>query len=501
MLEDAKSRKNSYFLQIIGLFFALLLLIVFLPLILSHFVIIAFNWLDLLIYGVVAFIIYLIIRGVGNSLDKKFNKSIQDFLDGKKEKILDDKGLLRTFAFLLIILLPFLLFLFALALFAAIDVGLYGFILISNLGIIDIRIPIALGVIIIGTAIAILIGLYYLFFPPKRKTLGITISHDEQEKLWDITKKIAIEIQTRPVDKIIITPDPGICVYLEGNIFSTIMGRGKRTLEIGLPSLYNLNIDEFKTILAHEYGHFSNRDTQWTPYTYSMGNSLMTALSNTPTISPAYWLLRLYANLYFKITKGFSRIREVMADVMALDLYGSEAFSNGLLKVAMNDLVFNEKMQQFVPEYLKNGQVIINFSKFLKLMYEQIEKDDRYKEHAEKVLFASNINNVYNSHLPLKTRLEYVRKFEVVKEKENEKVESIFENWDKLNERVAELYNSRLLDFLNALRLAQIKRERQFQEVRPIKKDSFNIKYCPVCGAKIKEDDNFCIGCGRKIIK
>jgi len=285
-----------------------------------------FHYQDLLLYAGVALVVYLIVRAVGGSLDKKFNQSVKDFLDGKKKELFDDKGLLRTFGFLLIVLLPFLLYLLAVALFAAIDFGLYGLLAISNVPRIPIAIPIGLGIIVIGTSIAILTGIYYLLFPPKRKTLGIEVKKNEEKKLWNITKEIVNEIQAKPIDKIVITPDPGIGVYLEGNLFSTIFGGGKRVLEVGLPSLHDLTDDEFKAILAHEYGHFINRDTQWSSFTYTVGNSLIRTLQATPgpspdeneeggmirgimSLNPAYWLLFLYVHLYFKITNGFSRIR------------------------------------------------------------------------------------------------------------------------------------------------------------------------------------------------
>lgn len=422
---------------------------------------------DLLIYAVVALIVYFIVKAVGGSLDKKFNNLVQLFLEGKKKELFDDKGLLRTFGFLLITLLPFLFYLLALALGAAIDFAYYGLMLVSNLDRVPVAILIGLAIVAIGTGIAILIGFYYLFFPPKRKTLGIVIPENDQRKLWQITKEIATEIKAKPINKIIITPDPGIGVYLEGNLFSTIFGGGKRVLEIGLSSLHSLSVNEFKAILAHEYGHFSNRDTSWGSYTYSMGNSLTSTLRALPgpsqgedskgglislmmALNPAYWLLLLYVMLYFKITSGFSRIREVMADVMAMRMYGGEAFSNGLLKVATNDLIFSEIIQsKFVPELLKEEKTISNFSKFMEVAFGGLDKKD-IDALQNDLLLKNQAHGNYDSHPALKIRIEYAKKFENGVEKDTKPVEELFDNWDEINAKVADLYNARLIYMLQA---------------------------------------------------
>jgi Zn-dependent protease with chaperone function len=456
-------------METIALLFALLLLVLFGWGIIENFFAVAFGYQDLLLYAGVALVVYLIIRAVGGSLNKKFNQSVKDFLDGKKKVLFDDKGLLRTFGFLLFLLLPLLLYLLAVALFAAIDFGLYGLLAISNIPRIPIAVPIGLGIVVIGTGISVLIGIYYLFFPPKRKTLGIEIKKGEEKKLWDITREIAIKIKAKPIDKIVITPDPGIGVYLEGNLFSTIFGGGKRVLEIGLPSMHDLTTNDFKAILAHEYGHFSNRDTQWSSFTYTVGNSLIRTLQSMPgpsrdeneevgivrgimSFNPAYWLLFLYVELYFKITNGFSRIREVMADIHAMELYGGRSFSSGLLKVSINDAIFSEIIQrEWVRKLLKEGKTISNFSKFMEAVMEAVYNlvDKKIiNELISNLLQQSESHGAYDSHPALKVRIDYAKKFAEGDEKNTETASQLFDNWDNINEKVAELYNLRLfLDY------------------------------------------------------
>jgi len=453
----------------LALLFSFLILIIFGYGLIINFVSFSFSWQNLIIYSVGAFIIYSIVRLVGGSLDKKFNKSVNGFLTDKNEELFNNKGLLRTFGILLVTLLPFLLYLFALALFSAIDFAKYGLeFLIVYLRLQLKSAVIGFAIVVIGTGIAILIGVYYLLFPPKRKPLGISLNTNEEKKLWKITREVASEIQAKPIDKIIITPDPGIGVYLEGNLFSTIFGGGKRVLEIGLSSLHNLTVEEFKAILAHEYGHFSNKDTQWTPFTYAMGNSLISALRATPgpsqnenegfsivrgimSINPAYWLLRFYVNLYFKITNGFSRIREVMADIRAMKAYGGKTFRNALFKVATNDIIFSEVIQsKYVPRLLKKGKTVPNFSVAMHFVYESDYDKTTIEELKSNLLSHHETHNTYDSHPALNIRIDYSKKFDDKDEKEKDLVNKLFDNWDKINEKLAELYNLRLNYYLQA---------------------------------------------------
>jgi len=456
-------------MRTIALLIALLILVIFgYDIIFSNFANFAFHWSDLLYYAIAAAVIYIIVRLVGGSLNKTFEKSVNYFLQGKSDELIVKKSLLRVYGLLLITLFPFLLYLFAVGLFAAIDFGLYGVIGIFQLPRIPIAVPIGLGIVVLGTGLAVLIGIYYLFFPPKRKPFGIALNENEEKKLWKLTQDIAKEIESKPIGKIIVTPEPGIGVYLEGNLLSKIFGGGTRVLEIGLPSLHKLSIDEFKAILAHEYGHFSNKDTQWTPFTYAMGSSLTNTLRSMPgpssneneeggivrgimSLNPAYWLLLLYVHLYFRITNAFSRIGEVKADIRAMQLYGGKAFRNGLLKVSTNDTIFSEIIQaKHIPELLKEGKTISNFSKFTELILSDVDKKTIDKIQAG-ILEMSQSHSIYDSHPALKIRIDYSEKFDNKEEKEKDFVDKLFDNWDKINEKVAELYNLRILTYLQAL--------------------------------------------------
>jgi len=134
-----------------------------------------------------------------------------------------------------------------------------------------------------------------------------------------------------------------------------------------------------------------------------------------------------------------------------MELYGGRAFSNGLLKVSTNDTIFSEVIQrEWVPKFLKEEKTISNFSKFMELVYKSVDKKtiDEFKSN---ILQQSGSHGVYDSHPALKTRIDYAKKFAEGEEKDKRTASELFDNWDNINEKVAELYNLRLLYLIQAL--------------------------------------------------
>lgn len=423
-----------------------------------------FNFGNLLWFTIIIAVLYFIARKWGDSLNARFGKDVDEFVHDKSEKLVVQKTLLRSYGFLLLLMLPFLLALFVYAAFVTVMFGVLGIYVGAFVPFIGYWL--ALGLVLLFTGLALIVGFFRLFFPGKPKTLGIWLSEKENLKLWALTREVAEKLSTRPVDKILIKPDPGIGVYLQGPIFATLFGGGKKVLEVGIPSVFRLSVSEFTAILAHEYGHFNNRDTQWSTFTFSMGNSLRSALSSMPgpsqikkgqragfmtilmALNPAYYVVLLFTMLYFKITQGFSRIREVMADITAMTLYGGAAFGGGLLKVATNDIIFHREIEgKHIFELLKQEKTIANFTKFMELLYD----DATMQNVGQKLFEASGDSGAYDSHPALKTRISYAKRFPQLSSAAQSQFGTLFDNWEKINEDIANLYNARLAQILSLM--------------------------------------------------
>jgi Zn-dependent protease with chaperone function len=99
-------------------------------------------------------------------------------------------------------------------------------------------------------------------------------------------------------------------------------------------------------VIAHEYGHFSNRDTaggavalrvrgDMHKYVYSLYEAGQNVWWNL-----AFQFLRLYDFIFRKISNGATRLQEILADRVAAQNYGAQTFQNGLTYVIRRNIEF-----------------------------------------------------------------------------------------------------------------------------------------------------------------
>lgn len=393
--------------------------------------------------------IYLIIAGY--ILSTNFRTKLKKLVSGKIQST-SFKGT-ALYGLHLIVLFPYLYILLAFSVLLVWDFALVGILIISNAERIPLALPIALLVVVLGSFWAILKG---FFGSKKRNILGVPLKREEQPKVWELCDKVAKEVGTKSVDEIFLSPQPGIGVHLSGGLFSLLIGRTKRTLTIGMGSISSLSTSQMEAILAHEFGHFSNKDTAWNSLTFTMAAALQNTLSTMPTpwnsgdsgymkavaaLNPALWVLLGYRLLFSVVTSGFSRMREVFADKTAIALYGYKNFTDGLMKVARNDYVFSS---YFVPDMIKmlteEGKMYTNLFHTMDQTYESIEQTKL--TDIDKSILDQEKSSMFDSHPLMKDRMSYANHFEVNAKHatNNNDFKNEFVNWDEVSKSMSDLY-------------------------------------------------------------
>ena len=202
---------------------------------------------------------------------------------------------------------------------------------------------------------------------PHRGVLGIEATADKHPRLFEALHAVAERLQTHPVDTVYLTPSSNISVHQEGSGPFGLLGKRQRVLEIGISTLPLLTRDEFHSILAHEYGHFSHKDTFYSRFIFQVSASLATSLAvmNAAAgalnyVNPFYWFWWLYLRAYTLLSTGFSRSREFLADRRAAAAYGKRAFISGLTKVAVDGVLFESTVYANVHHLLNRGQAFTN---------------------------------------------------------------------------------------------------------------------------------------------
>src|SRR5262249_51770401 len=132
---------------------------------------------------------------------------------------------------------------------------LYGIFLLPR---IPIKLIILVVVIGLGCAWAVLKS---LFSRAGKGSFGIAKTANDCPRLYQTLAEVATRVDTQPVDEVYLAPGAAIGVHQEGRGPFGLFGVKRRVLTLGLSTLHYLSVSELQSILAHEYAHFSHRDT------------------------------------------------------------------------------------------------------------------------------------------------------------------------------------------------------------------------------------------------
>jgi len=207
---------------------------------------------------------------------------------------------------------------------------------ILAVGHVPIKLVVILVVATVMTCVSILKSLIVL---GKDEEPGIPADLAENPRLKGVLDDVAAVIGTRPVDSVYLLPGTELAVMERGGMLRRVQGRTERCLLLGVGVLEGFRLRAFKAVLAHEYGHFVNRDTAGGGFALSvrrsmgrMAESLARSGAASP-FNPAWWFLQAFGRLFQRISQGASRLQEVMADRWAVSAYGAQAFCEGLRHV------------------------------------------------------------------------------------------------------------------------------------------------------------------------
>jgi hypothetical protein len=205
-----------------------------------------------------------------------------------------------------------------------------------------------------------------LFIKIKQRDPGRVLKLDEAPRLWALTKEVAADIGTRPVDEIRITPGTDVAVYERGSRTEKTNDKATRVLILGLGVLNGFRLQAFRAVLAHEYGHFTNRDTAGGHIALRVNNDMMKfayamAMAGQATSwNLGFWFFRLYHFLFRRISHGASRLQEILADRMAALKYGADAFEEGLTHAIRRSIEFPVAAKREITLAINAGRGVSN---------------------------------------------------------------------------------------------------------------------------------------------
>jgi tetratricopeptide (TPR) repeat protein len=236
----------------------------------------------------------------------------------------------------------------------------YGFLVLGH-------IPIKLVVILVVAAIVTVYKMVQsLFIKVRSEDPGRSLRPDEAPGLWQLTREVADDLGTRPLDDIRLLPGTEMAVYERGTYRERRKDLGRRILLMGLGLLPGFNQTAFRSVLAHEYGHLSHRDTAGGDVALRVNQDMMKFAYSMACAGQAVWwniafqFLRVYHFLFRRISYGATRLQEVLADRAAARIYGAQAFEEGLRHVVRRQIEFTHLADEEIAQALKSGRPLQN---------------------------------------------------------------------------------------------------------------------------------------------
>jgi Zn-dependent protease with chaperone function len=272
------------------------------------------------------------------------------------------------------------------------------------------RIPIKLMLLlVIGAFITVVAMIKSLFIRIKSSDPGRVLQRAEAEGLWQLVEEVAQSVGTRPVDEIRITPGTELAVYERGTWRQKFKNEAHRVLLLGTGVLNGFKQNGFRCVLAHEYGHFSNRDTAGGDIALRVRNDMlkfylaMRAAGQATYMNVAFHFLRVYNFIFRRISHGATRLQEILADRVAAQIYGAQAFEGGLTHVIRRSLEFEAAANQEIKQSIETERPLQNLyelpapqggmvaTAFDKALNRQTSQDDTHPSPRDRFRFIARL--------------------------------------------------------------------------------------------------------------
>lgn len=181
-------------------------------------------------------------------------------------------------------------------------------------------ITIALGLGMLGLGIAVFVFLVKFIFAQTKvdNSMKVEITKETEPTLFAFIEQLTKETKTPFPKKIFISADVNASVSYNSNFWSMFLPV-RKNLDIGLGLVNSVNISEFKAVMAHEFGHFSQRSMKLGSFTYNVNRVIYNMLYNNNSYNnflKSWSEISGYFALFASITAGIANgIRSILNEM------------------------------------------------------------------------------------------------------------------------------------------------------------------------------------------
>ncbi len=272
----------------------------------------------------------------------------------------------------------------------------------------------------------------------KSKDRGYAIHQDKFPKLIKAIREVSQNIGVRMPDEIHVLPSDEIYVT----------GLFKRKLGIGIVGLRSISSEEFKSILAHEFGHLYGNDT----IVGSLLAKIQISLEKSSNFGKAWWnviplaelaviglfisgFAKSYSFIFRVIISIYSRQIEYRADYIATHFSSKEIFGRGLVNYSAYTLYFEEVGYNSIAHFLSEGRQFVN-------VYDSIHKAYMKEDHKniKQTVVDNEKTKFFSSHPSLSKRLRAIGLSNLtLKSKDKKDALSAIDHYEQLEKQMTSI--------------------------------------------------------------
>jgi Zn-dependent protease with chaperone function len=165
---------------------------------------------------------------------------------------------------------------------------------------------------------------------------GRMLEQREVPRLFGEIEGVRRALHARRIHAVILTPDFNAAIAQVPRL--GILGWPKRYLILGLPLMASLPLEEFRAVLAHEFGHVARNHARfgnWIYRTRCMWYRLLAALETQRSSASTLftWFFNWYAPYFEAYSFVLARANEYVADSESARVAGKEHAAGALLSV------------------------------------------------------------------------------------------------------------------------------------------------------------------------
>lgn len=310
---------------------------------------------------------------------------------------------------------------------------------------------IALGLISIGLIVFYFL-IKFIFIKNTYSTRHlIEIDRKNQPELFTLIDEIIRETKVSRPGKVFLSPEVNASVSYSSPFWSMFLPV-KKNLTIGIGLVNTVTVGELKTVLAHEFGHFSQRSMKIGGYVNQaekiifdtvynnkdFENSIkhgsghwafqMSGIISVGFISAFQYILKIFSDFLFKKNASLRREMEFHADAVATYVTNPKEQISALLRMQLSNEAFNssfvffaESNNKFLPEDLFENQTLLLkvFSERNNYFFEhdlpKIDLEDINRYNTAKI----KIEDQWSFHPEMDKRVEMILKNKTKNNPEN----------------------------------------------------------------------------------